>query len=361
MRRPRTSGQCCGPPIQMAFFTEASGFLAAWQSRSSGQTWLAFPLKASNSRSIGMVAKCLRSETWAAAKCSGLSTEARLPGAICPGLAARLLLLERRSCTSTDCGVLRRARCRIWGCCPAFIVKRCGRALTGPLATNEYDSGLVLALAACKRVAHVRRGVVQAHLSIHVARADGETTIVAAAPRSHVSLHGVGSNFVRLGRHDGDGTAQYMIHTGSYFWQFGIAGEPPYRGQDRTHGQGRPSRSAVVHWEAGVHNRRHGATAGPLQVQCSQMSGASMGCRKAQSRLAGRRESDRSSPATAVDLVGRARWRQFRQGFATPWPQLGCQCVGGMLVNLLSQGPQLSLSARYSATRDAPEFLDMAA
>lgn len=97
MRRSRSSGPCCGLPIQMVSFTEASGFLRAWQSRSSGQTWLAFPLEASNSRAIGMVAKCLRSETWAAAKCSGLSTEARLPGAICPGLAARLQLVRSGS------------------------------------------------------------------------------------------------------------------------------------------------------------------------------------------------------------------------------------------------------------------------
>lgn len=70
-------------------------------------------------------------------------------------------------------GVLQQARCRIGGRPVGLIVKRCGRALMRTIAMHEDDSGVALEPLAHKGTAYVRRGVVQPHLSNHVARPDG--------------------------------------------------------------------------------------------------------------------------------------------------------------------------------------------
>ena len=95
-------------------------------------------------------------------------------------------------------GPFRRMRWGIGGRGAGLIVKRRCRALVRPFATDEDDFGGMLELAARKGTAHVRRGVVQPHLSNHVAHPDGKALFAGTPPGPHMSLDGVGSDFVRL-------------------------------------------------------------------------------------------------------------------------------------------------------------------
>ena len=120
-------------------------------------------------------------------------------------------------------GALPRTRWRIGGRPVGHIVKRRGRALMRTLATSEDDSGVALELSARKGAAYVGRGVVQPHPSNHVAPPDREAFFVGSSPGPHISLQGVGTEFVRLGRHDGDVTVRSKRGSETYDGRVGRA------------------------------------------------------------------------------------------------------------------------------------------